>query len=179
MLAHLNQPIAVLIKMCLAPCILLLAGCVDDRVVNVDVSDGLVTTSVDTFLAGLRQVNAEHELMIVVRSTTVPPLDRLSFETEFLPGTVSLLPLASDTAAVRRPAGGGFAEAGDGDIDAVLELLWAHGVQAPSAPRVSPVIIATLPQDLEKLNLVISALSEHPNLDVIEANQGRAFLPDG
>ncbi len=156
-----------------------LSACANHEIVDVDISSGLVTTSVDSFVAGLRTVDNNNEIVLSVRSVGEPPIGLEDLRRNTGPGEVSLLPLASDTAAITRPAGQGFANFTDVDMEAVAKVLREHGVADIWQASASPVMSATLSNDLDELLKVVEALATHPNLDRIEANIVAVVRPDG
>ncbi len=146
------------------------ATCELDQLINVDISGGIITTSVDTFVVVLDSVDHDDEAYVVVRSPAVPPLDLAARQAEVGSADLMLLPLASMTAPVRRTKlGGPVATWTLEDVQIMVELLERHGVVVKS--RFSPLVFVELPGDPDQLHKLLSELVRHPRLDWVAPNQ--------
>lgn len=137
-----------------------------------EAGDNRITTDPETFASLLEQVSARRRVLILVRSSSLPPISRMAALSE--PSWNSLimfLPAVSDTASNERALGVESRRWSANDasnMGLLLQMLGAREVQVMPALG---IVTADLARDRQALVGMLSAIGNHSSLDTLEPAQ--------
>lgn len=134
-------------------------------------NDKLITSDPARFTRELKELDNNNEVLIVLKNTNAPRISK-EILLKIPGGGNSLIALPKAPVSTTRRATPGFGRLNSQSRQSVKHMLKANNITKLHAPDYGNVITAELPA--ERVQSVVKALLNNPNIDYIEANRSYA-----